>query len=166
MDNSQKLMESFAREVVRIWAAWPLVGVRGFREDEIRAVEEAISLPLPAAYRAFLRTMGRSAGALFGDVTMTFDSPGAFLHLQHDARDNTAGLGYPPRLTPEAFVFSDYGGSQFSFFLCGGREDDPEIFDYEVGNIDPPQSAGRFTDTIRYHLKAYPRRSKPFLWWS
>ncbi|SIN75276.1 hypothetical protein SAMN05444166_0642 [Singulisphaera sp. GP187] len=165
VNDYRALMNDFARETMRIGAAWPLVGVRGLKDREIHAIEEALRLRLPAAYRAFLQTMGRSAGALFGDVTMTFDGPGPLLALQHDARDYAAGLGSPPRLKPEAFVFSDYGGSQFSFFLCDRREADPEIFDYEAGNIDPPQPAGRFTDTIRYHLKEYPHRRKPFLWW-
>ena len=48
MDHDRELMKGFARQAVRIGAAWPLFGVRGFDEDEVHIVEETPTLPTPS----------------------------------------------------------------------------------------------------------------------
>ena len=145
-----RFMRSVARRAYVRLAALPLIGLRGFREAEIRELELRLGRPLPAAYRAFLRKMGRSAGSLFGDVTLTFDGIGPLVDLQATARDAAQEAGSLDAIPPGAFFFDSYLDTQFGFFVSH-EDDDPMTFNFEGGNpsLDPPVPCGRFTEVIR-----------------
>ena len=53
MDDYDSLMRGIARQAVKIGAAWPFFGIRGFSDFEINAIETSFGYKLPECYRAF-----------------------------------------------------------------------------------------------------------------
>ncbi|AMV40814.1 SMI1/KNR4 family protein [Planctomyces sp. SH-PL62] len=159
----QRMFRGFRTQATLRLAATPIVGFRSFREEEVRSLERSLGLRLPEAYRAFLTTMGRSAGDLFQDVTITFRETGDLLRLQDRARSEISEAGRPTTIPPRAYFFDHYLDSQFGFFVCDEDDEDPLTYNFEFGNpeLDPPVPVVRFTDVIRTALDEYrgPRKS-------
>jgi hypothetical protein len=103
--------------------------IRGYSEEEIRAVEVIYRVQLPMAYRLWLATMGRGAGRASEANTglaLFYPTPVFLTHL----------VGREPGhevLPDKAFIFADDQRYQCWFFLADGHSDNPEVYCWEVG---------------------------------
>jgi SMI1 / KNR4 family (SUKH-1) len=124
----------------------------GFTEKEVDFVEEEWGRQLPSAYRDFLLVMGRRAGRAFEYVTMSFDGPIALLDFQRHANELIAECGVGYHIPIDAFFCANYLDSQLSFFDVDLNEDDPSLFDFEIGNPKQPATGHSLTTYIEYIL--------------
>lgn len=122
---------------------------RGFSPAEVDEVEREWGYPLPIAYRDFLLVMGRHTGHAFEYVTMSFDGSAALLEFQKRARELCAEDDPLREIPAAAFFCSNYLDSQLSYFDAILGEDDPRLFDFELGNPEPA--------TSNYILSSYIR---------
>jgi hypothetical protein len=112
----------------------------GCSEEEIRQVEAAAGGTLPATYRSFLATLGRSAGEFMRGTDFLFPR---LLSLRQLAESLLRQCGQRC-LRPEEFVFMSHQGYQFLFFdrLAG---DDPPVFLFLEGDPEPRQVFSEFS---------------------
>ena len=109
--------------------------------DEVAALERHLGLPLPAAYRAYLRI----AGAEPPPELVGSDCHGDYLYL---LRAGAEGLlrecGRPFDLPADAVVFLMHQGYQFFFFRADGCTADPPVFYFIEGMTTPAAPERRF----------------------
>lgn len=107
--------------------------MQGCSEREIQALAQAAGHTLPAAYKAFLDTMGNGAG----DFLASYD---IFAKQLPGLRESAIRLleQAPASYTlPEdAFVFAMHQGYEFNFFLCS-EGDDPPVYQFVEGSDEP-----------------------------
>lgn len=114
----------------------------GCSEAEIKKLETAAGLHLPASYRGFLKRMGHGAGDLFRGTDMFYS------HLAGNLRpwaekllaNERPGL----RLPADAFVFSIHQGYEVCYFLAG-EGDDPPIYQFVEGQGAPTRPWDNFS---------------------
>lgn len=127
--------------------------IAGCTESEVALVESQAGRRLPAAYRQFLLTMGRSAGEFYSGTDMFFPD---ILHLTSQARTLLEGTQSEFRLPERAFVFSMHQGYQFAYFPME-NDDDPAVYHYMEGDSGPEKSADSFSQFILTSLEQYEK---------
>lgn len=121
----------------------------GLSEEEIDQVARAqAGAELPAAYLAFLRSAGRGPGGFA--VGMDLFVPELFA-VRETADELLEEMGDGDLLPPHAFVFSQYSGSQFLFFVTPpdvAPDPDPVVWYYADGT--PGMVTRRFDAFTQY----------------
>lgn len=98
-------------------------GVLGCSEQEIAEITKEFSVTLPAAYRRFLATMGKSAGEFLDGTDFFYPE---VLTLRGQAEYLLSKCKATISLATTDFVFASHQGYQFLFF--GTEEgDDPRV---------------------------------------
>jgi hypothetical protein len=116
----------------------------GCSEDEIRAVEDAFSVRLPAAYRQFLTRLGKGSGDFLRGTDFRYADHVDIFSQRKLAEGLLNASGSSFHLMPTHFVFMSHQGHQFLFFDCDGT-DDPAVWRYLEGEADPQPVASRFS---------------------
>lgn len=123
----------------------------GVSEEEIKQVARAQpGSALPAAYVAFLRCVGRGPQ---GFATGTDLFVPELLSVRRAANELLEEMGDVGLLPPHSFVFSQYSGSQFLFFVMppeDSSEPDPPVWYYGDGT---PGKVSRHVDTFSQYVE-------------
>lgn len=132
--------------------------VLAFSDAEVDALERTAGVHFPAAYRVFLRAVGKRAHGYF-DGTRIFGTQIAELNEAAAAllRENEETFALPA----DAFVFSMHQGYQFHYLLTSDG-DDPPIYFYSEGCGPPEQVFASFSEfvreSIRWHVESAAAR--------
>jgi hypothetical protein len=120
----------------------------GMDDTSIDAFEKHLGLPIPDAYRAYLRIAGsREPSALVGSEC----TAGRVHHLTESVRcDNS---GYDVLIPDNAIVFFMHQGYIFYYFLADGVTDDPAVYFYHesISETEVRQLNDRFSDWVYTH---------------
>lgn len=113
--------------------------------SQVTALEQHLSLSLPAAYRAYLLIAGgRPPPSLVGS-----DCHADYLYqLRHWAAELLQECGDPFVLTADAVVFLMHQGYVFQYYLAGEWSDDPPVFQYLEGEPAPVEKFERFSEWV------------------
>ena len=114
----------------------------GCSEAEVVALEQAVGLSLPPAFRAYLRRCGKVPDEVFVGSDCRY---GHLLHLREYAGRLLQENDRPFKLPKEAFVFLMHQGYQFLYFLADGKSPDPAVHHYLEGEEGPEQMSDSFT---------------------
>lgn len=121
--------------------------IKGITDQEIKNVKASFEYELPEAYIEFLRTYGKEC-VLGHDVQILYPF---MLGLRADLLELIEEDNLDFQLPKNAFVFSEYQGFQYHYFLCG-ESDDPEVYRIMDGNEPPYKVADRFSNYIKQAL--------------
>jgi hypothetical protein len=114
---------------------------RGATEQEIDRLEREIGLPLPAAYKSYLRAVGKGAGDfLCGTDIFLPQVPG----IRDDAVEVLHQLDPSLQLPPDAFVFGHHQGYVFYYMRTDPADDDPPVYCF-TDDASPRQVSSSFT---------------------
>jgi hypothetical protein len=119
--------------------------LRGCSEEDVRELEAATGVRLPASYRAFLQVMGRSAGDFFDGTDVLFP---ALLTLREDAEFLLQRCNAAVRLLPNDFVFAVHQGYTFLFLRTDGT-DDPPVYVYLEDDPEFRKAGDSFSSWLR-----------------
>ena len=114
----------------------------GCTAQQLHEIEEALAVPLPGAYRAFLGLVGVSAGTFHAGASFLFPE---ILTLRADAEKLLGECGAPFELSPQAIVFMVHEGNQFLFMIPDGTKD-PAVHYYVEGDIAAQPLFSSFSD--------------------
>jgi hypothetical protein len=102
--------------------------LRGCSDKDIARLESHFAIRFPAAYKDFLRAVGRNPGPLMNDCQFRCQD---LLHMDSFAREMLAEIeGDSLRLPPKALVWLTRPPEQFLFFVADDASDDPPTFRY------------------------------------
>lgn len=107
---------------------------RGCSLGEIRQVENAFGLTLPAFYVAFLHKMGRDTGRFMKGSSVRYPE---LLKLRKYAEELLTETSTNFKLGKKDFVFFVHQGYQFAYFQAD-KGDDPEVWCFDE-RWDSPQ---------------------------
>ena len=105
----------------------PAGAMEGCSEHEVAELERACGTTLPAAYRMFLRRVGKRVGTFMEGSDLTHEWL-AGLTEQARVLAQEEGLELPS----DAFAFLGHQGYQFLYFRTG-TGDDPEVYLFMEG---------------------------------
>jgi ankyrin repeat protein len=125
------------------------VALLGCTDEEIDKLEKHFDVILPAAYRYFLKRLGKGAGEFMSSDHLTFEYP--YLFEQAQSEDYAEYC----KLTKKSFVFSEREGCLFFFFEADGQSDDPPIFQFDDGDSGERQVARSIWEFIEERVIAY-----------
>jgi hypothetical protein len=134
--------------------------IAGCSDSDITRIEGTSGVQLPAAYKAFLRVVGKNAGQLMGDIDFLYEGVLALNARAAAILDNweEGKLVLPAK----AFVFSMRQGEQFMFFIADGRSDDPPVYYYFEGWGQFKKAANSLWEVIEAELEMQERlRQEP-----
>ncbi|MCR9142730.1 MAG: SMI1/KNR4 family protein [bacterium] len=115
--------------------------IEGMPEEEIIAHENRIGYTLPKAYRAFLSTMGKSAGTFMFDMVVFCKDLEC---LFEDAQEIINEFETPFALASHDYPFANYGGYHFLYFDAS-EGDDPPVYNFEQGQADSKKVSDSFS---------------------
>jgi Ankyrin repeats (3 copies)/SMI1 / KNR4 family (SUKH-1) len=119
-----------ANEVLRRLKAIPefrSVSFNGCSKAEVARLESTFRVQLPAAYRDFLKIMGKGAGDFLLSDHWTFQFDDVFTLARSDHYMELCNL-------PNTyFVFAAREGCQWVFFVADGKSNDPPVFLFDDG---------------------------------
>jgi hypothetical protein len=116
----------------------------GCSEAEIRAIEDAFSIRLPASYRRFLARLGKRAGDFLRGTDFRYGDQVDIFSQRKLADELLKKSCSSFHLMPTHFVFMSHQGCKFLFFDCDGS-DDPAVWCYLEGDVHPQPIASRFS---------------------
>lgn len=105
--------------------------LRGAREDEIRALETAVGLPLPASYRDFLRLMGHGTGW----ITIGYDTTTDVSRVTEFYRDY---VRTGTEMVPDGCIAISVLGVDLNVCLDVRGEGEPSVVFSEANQIYRP----------------------------
>jgi hypothetical protein len=121
----------------------------GYREDEIRILEDQLSVTFPHVFRAYLRMFGHARGTLFVGSDA---EPTSFTIYRTWATELVAESdAHSAFLTSDAVIFLFHQGYSFCYFHAS-EEDNPRIYSYTEGDADPKGGNGTFVDFLESEL--------------
>lgn len=118
----------------------------GVSSEEIRKMESDLGLQFPTAYRAYLRSFGRSAGLLTPWMAIYFDD---LKEIRAEFRAQNAELSRPLKLPDNALLVA-HCEQVFDLIPCGKNED-PPVYRTDLASengIMPTQQAEHFSDYL------------------
>lgn len=118
----------------------------GVSSEEIRKLEADLGLQFPTAYRAYLRSFGRSAGLLTPWMAIYFDD---LKEVREEFETQNAQLARPLKL-PENALLIAHCEQIFDLIPCG-KSEDPPVYRTDLSSEDrvmPTQLAERFSDYL------------------
>lgn len=125
-------------------------GDDGLSDEEIDQVARAqAGRALPAAYLAFLRSIGRGPQGFATGMDLFVPE---LLSVRGAANELLEEMGDADLLPPHAFVFSQYSGSQFLFFVRSpddAADPDPVVWYYGDGT---PGKVSRHFDAFSQYV--------------
>ena len=141
-------------ELVRRLRATGLVKpgeLQGCSAEDVARLESHFALRLPAAYKDFLRAVGRNPGRLMNDCQFRCqDLPS----MDGFARGMLVDCeGDRLRLPPKAFVWLTRPPEQFLFFVADGSSEDPPVFRYMEEEGEFERVADSFWQAIEPELR-------------
>lgn len=140
--------ESFFRDLInRLYAARVCRPdqIRPCSEAEIDEIERRWGVPLPDAYRWFLRTMGRGAGQFFGGTDIFHASLG---DVREQALEILREEARPIELPAEALVFAAHQGYQFWYMDLSTGGEDPPVWYFVMESEGPRRIHDQFTEFL------------------
>src|SRR5262249_35116924 len=108
--------------------------VTGCSPQDIREIEETLSIVLPRTYQRFLEVAGRDAGPFLLGSHYWFP---AILEMRDWAKELLSDNGASFDLRPADFVFYVHQGYQFAYFPTDPPVEDPPVFYYYDGHGKP-----------------------------
>jgi hypothetical protein len=135
----------------------------GCSAAEISELEQRFSVALPAAYKQFLQVMGKQAGEFLVDASWLYPLNSARQDAEEMLLSDQQRKGKPTfEISALDFVFlcSD---SFFLFFRTESVSDDPVIFIYEEGAMQPKKFYSSFSEWLstcaEHDAKTYKEHS-------
>jgi hypothetical protein len=119
--------------------------IQGCSDDEVRQIEAAFNLRLPQAYKVFLSSFGKKAGALLDGSDYLYP---ALLDCRRTAEKIIADTEARFQLSPQSFVFLQHEGYQFLFFDTDKANQDPPVFRFIEGDSYPSKIFDTFSDWL------------------
>jgi hypothetical protein len=120
--------------------------ILGCSSAEIDEIEDSSpGVRLPSVYRAFLESMGRSAGQFMRGTDLFYPE---ILGLRKIAEALLRECAVAWRLERQHFVFCSHQGYQFLFFDCT-RGEDPPVWLFLEGETAPREVFPRFSEWLR-----------------
>jgi hypothetical protein len=120
-----------APEVIRRLKAIPRFGTVSFKgcsKAEVARLEGELGVRLPAAYRHFLKIMGKGAGDFLLSDHWRFQFDDLFDLARSDEYAELCDL------PDKYFVLAEREGCQWVFFVADGKSDDPPVFLFDDGH--------------------------------
>ncbi|MBC3907921.1 SMI1/KNR4 family protein [Undibacterium umbellatum] len=126
-------------------------GILGISAKEIELIEQKYSIRLPKSYKDFLQQCGISAGLFSRDISFFYDD---VLYMWDSFGEAVREWGVSFSLPENAFLFSEYQGGSYHYFICDGN-DNPPIFAFSEANPVPIQISSGFVEYIKDSISAY-----------
>lgn len=123
----------------------------GCTTEEIAAIERTVSAPLPYAYVAFLKMMGKKAGNLWVGSNVFYPEP---LTLNEDALALLRENGDESFWQQGNIAFHMHQGYQF-LFVKAGEGDDPPVYHYLEGRLPGTGTVSRLRDSFTQFIHAF-----------
>src|SRR2546425_1846709 len=117
--------------------------IKGCTPEEIRQIENAFHLQLPAIYKEFMAGMGKAAGRFMVGSDFLFPAP---LRLRKDAEVLLEQSGARFRLDRNHFVFLGHQGYEFLFF--DARDGHDPAVNLLMEGEEPKQVFPHFSDWL------------------
>jgi len=134
--------------------------IAGCSDADIARIEAASGVQLPAAYRSFLRVLGRNAGQLMCDIDFLYEKA---LGLNAQAARILENWEEGKLALPEkAFVFSMRQGEQFMFFIADGGSEDPPVYYYFEGRGEFNKVANSLWEVVEAELEMLKRLRREY----
>lgn len=118
--------------------------VRGCTHLEIQEIEKRFSVTLPASYKDFLSSVGRSAGTFMKGSDFLYPE---MLDQREFAENMLEEMDTDFSLSRQDYVFLGHQGYSFLFFRCGLDDDPPVLLASDDGTI-AKEVARTFTDWL------------------
>jgi hypothetical protein len=123
--------------------------VKGATELEIDSLEREVGLRLPAAYKSYLRAMGKGAGDLFvGTDVFLLQVPGITEYAAEVLHELDPSLQLPA----DTLVFSSHQGYVFYYFRTDPPDDDPPVYCF-TDDTPPALSHPSFTTFLQEKVR-------------
>lgn len=126
--------------------------VAGCAEEEVRHVERACDVALPAAYRSMLKHVGRSCGDYMRGHDFEYDPArdvvSRLVTRTERARRLAERRGDPIAFSDDAFVFLSSQGTAYEYLYTGDDDPDPPVYGYAEADIFGEEIA----DSLSSHL--------------
>jgi hypothetical protein len=123
--------------------------VQGCTEAEIQALEDALQIQLPEAYREFLAWVGKTKAWFLRDYAW---NDNYLVRLQEDAKELLEENNFPRELPPNTYVFVMHEGYNFFFFNLN-THDNPPLHFYMEGETEFRENEfDSFTDFLEYSI--------------
>ena len=121
--------------------------LQGCSEKEIEQLEKHIGAKLPRTYHEFLALMGHNAGIFRSGTNYRYKD---LFNLTKDTKEIL--MEGPFKLPDDVFVFSSHQGYIFAYFRLSDG-DDPSIYAYLEGELNPKKQAASFSDYLAKALE-------------
>ena len=115
---------------------------KGCTEQQIKSIEDKLSLRLPRCYRDFLSVMGREAGEFLVGTDYSFPK---VLDFRSEAENLLRTTPSNFLLAQDLFVFMFHQGYTFLFFNCHDDSDDPPVFMFTEADKEPSRVSDSFS---------------------
>lgn len=121
--------------------------LKGLDVSQIKKIKDFYNVRLPKDYEFFLEKLGLDGGGFMRGESCFFDK---IFELKEYANDLLSEDESDFKLKPEDFVFYVHQGYMFYFFDTS--LDDPSIFFYEEGDMQPTLKFSSFHDFLKEQI--------------
>lgn len=125
---------------------------KGFSREEIATAEEILNVEFPAAYKCYLRVLGRYSGNLFVGGIGSFKTIDSLIDTTNALRECLQDDGYTDY--KKAVSVYDHQCYVFSFIVCSRGDSNPAVYDYKEHHLESVKIAkSNYTDWIDDYLR-------------
>lgn len=146
-----QFMKNIVRKLIRYGLA-KSKEIQGCTPEEIRKIEIGLGICFPQTYKDFLLTLGHGAGRFFKGTDIFYKD---LLNIQTWAKELLEEDRPSFQLSKDVFVFAIHQGYQFMYFHTKFKDDDPPVFRYIEGTLQPRKIDNHFSEFLLDSINQY-----------